>query len=391
MFPAVSQPVSQVASVDGAARPRLLVLTTDFPPPHGGIQVLVARLAESMTGFATVLVAPNAPGANAFDAACHVDVRRAPAPAHARARAIALNAAALAVAARVRPQVTLSAHVVTSPAAQVIRSVLGAPTVQYFYANEVVGKPRLAAFAARAANVCIAISAYTASLVQATGAHPTEMLLIPPGVDIPADRTPLPCERPTMLTVARLNNSYKGHDVLIAALSQIRAEVPDVQWIVIGDGPLRGELEARARARGVAETIRFLGWVSDEERNAWLRRAHVFVMPSRLPGGGLAGEGFGIVFMEASSFGKPVVAGNVGGALDAVADGETGLLVDPMNPAAVASAVSELLLDRERAQRLGRAGAQRAREFAWPVIASRVQAALLGASGVGARASGTAA
>jgi phosphatidylinositol alpha-1,6-mannosyltransferase len=100
-------------------------------------------------------------------------------------------------------------------------------------------------------------------------------------------------------------------------------------------------------------------------------------MPSRLPGAGRAGEGFGIVYLEAGAYGKPVVAGNVAGALDAVVDGENGLLVDPTDPAAVARAITRLLVDEELAGRLGAGGASRARSLAWPAIAERVQALLL--------------
>jgi phosphatidylinositol alpha-1,6-mannosyltransferase len=292
---------------------------------------------------------------------------------------VALNAASIGEGLRFRPDVTLSAHVITSPAAAVIRRLAGGATAQYFYANEIVGKPRLSAYAASRADVSIAISAYTESLVRATGARAADMRLIAPGVDLPSDPTPLPAERPTVLTVARLNDAYKGHDVLIRSLALVRQAVPDVQWVVIGDGPLRSQLEALVHSSMLAENTRFLGEVSDEERDTWLRRADLFAMPSRLPEAGLAGEGFGIVYLEASAYGKPVVAGNVGGARDAVADGETGLLVDPTDASAVAGAISSLLLDRDLAQRLGRAGAERAREFAWPVIAGQVQAALLAA------------
>jgi phosphatidylinositol alpha-1,6-mannosyltransferase len=164
--------------------------------------------------------------------------------------------------------------------------------------------------------------------------------------------------------------------VLIGALALVRMQVPHVEWVVIGDGPLRAELEELARSRGVADSIRFLGSISDEERDRWLRRADLLAMPSRLPAGGSAGDGFGITYLEAAAYGKPVVAGNVGSALDAVADGESGLLVDPTDPRAVADAITKLLLDRELAQRLGAAGAERAQSFAWPRIAERVEALL---------------
>jgi phosphatidylinositol alpha-1,6-mannosyltransferase len=363
----------------GPARPRLLILAPDFPPVHGGVQTLVYRLALALTGFQIEVVTLAGAGARRFDGEGELVTRRVGAhAAGGRGRLLALNAAGLRRALRFRPDVTLSAHVVTSPAAAAIRRVLGARTAQYFYANEILGKPRLSALAAARADLVVAISSYTASLIAATGAAPANLKLIPPGVDLPSDARALPAGRPTVLTIAQLKHSYKGHDVLIRALPGVRARVPDVEWVVIGEGPLRPRLEELARSSGIADSVRFLGAVSDMERDLWLRRADVLAMPSRL-----AGEGFGIAYLEASAHGKPVLAGNVGGPLDAVADGVSGLLVDPTDPAAVEAALTRLLLDRELAQRLGRDGAARARDFAWPVIGARVQEALLELGGAG--------
>jgi phosphatidylinositol alpha-1,6-mannosyltransferase len=352
-------------------QPRLIVLTPAFPPAHGGVEVLVHRLAIALNEFEVEVVTLAHPGDERFDSGSPLATRRVArhVPGQ-RARMLALNAAALRHALRFRPDVVLSAHLITSPAAAGIRRLAGTRTAQYFFAREIIGKPRLAAFAATRADVAIAISRYTASLVAAAAplARPT---VIPPGVDLPADRHPLPSGRPTVLTVAQLKNAYKGHDVLIRAVARVREHVPDVSWIVIGDGPLRRRLEEEARAAGLDGAAQFLGEVSDEQRDAWLRRADVFAMPSRLPG-----EGFGIAYLEASAYGKPVVAGDAGGAPDAVADGISGLLVDPNDPAAVAGALMKLIADPELAQRLGAQGAERARDFAWPVIAARVAAAL---------------
>jgi phosphatidylinositol alpha-1,6-mannosyltransferase len=196
-------------------------------------------------------------------------------------------------------------------------------------------------------------------------------------VDIPDDASPLPSDAPTVLTIARIVDRYKGHDVMVRALALVRQTVPGARWVVIGDGSLRPAIEELARASGLGEAVLFLGAVSDEQRSQWLRRADVFAMPSRVPADGHAGEGFGISFLEAGAHGKPVVAGGVGGALDSVVDGRTGLLVDPTDPVAVADALVRLLSDRDLAARLGRGGAERAREFAWPRIAARVEALLL--------------
>jgi phosphatidyl-myo-inositol dimannoside synthase len=366
---------------DGPVRggmPRLLIITPDFPPAVGGIQVLVHRLAAGLSGFDIRVVTLEQSGAAAFDAASGISTRRVSAARRAApARNLALNAAALLEGARFRPQLTLSAHVVVSPAAAAIRRTRGARTVQYFYAKEIANKPRLAAFAARNADAAISISSYTSSLIVTSGVPPAAIRLIPPGVDLPPDPAPVAGGRPTFVTIARLTDRYKGHDVLVQALESVREQVPDVEWVVIGDGPLRGELERLARSGGVADCVRFLGSISDEERNWWLRRATLLAMPSRLPGEGKAGEGFGIVYLEAGAYGKPVVAGNVAGAVDAVSDGETGLLVDPADPSAVAAAIVRLLLDDGLARRLGAAGAERARRLAWPAIVEQVRTVLL--------------
>jgi phosphatidylinositol alpha-1,6-mannosyltransferase len=369
----------------------MLLVTPDFPPAPGGIQVVAERLARGIDAFDTVVVAPPQLGAGGGDAPGGLDVRWARGGGAPRGGRVALlNATAFATALRLRPDVTLSLHIVASPAAAAIRRATGARTAQYFHAEEIGAKPRLAAFAAREADLSIAVSAYTAGLVRATGAVPRRLCVVANGADLPPEPAPplepapldaeptLPdAERPTVVTIARIEERYKGHDVMVRAFALVLAQVPDAQWVVIGDGSLRPGLEALTRSYGIAGSVRFLGAVSDERRNAWLRRARLLAMPSRLPAGGFAGEGFGIAYLEAGAYGKPVVAGDVGGALDAVIDGETGLLVDPLDPLAVAVAITRLLRDGELARRLGAAGRARAREHAWPLVAKRVEGLLL--------------
>ena len=358
-------------------RPRLLLVTPDFPPARGGIQVVADRLARGMHGFDTVVVAPDQPGAIELDAASGLDVRRVGGGRALRGgRQALLNVAAIRAARDVRPDVTLSGHIVASPGAAAIRRLTGARTAQYFYAEEICARPKLAAFAAREADLSIAISEYTAGLVRTTGT-PRWLSVVPVGTDVPAELAPLAAGRPTVVTVARIEERYKGHDTMVRAFALVLAQVPDAQWVVVGDGSLRPAIEALARSYGIARSVRFLGAIGDDERNEWLRRADLLAMPSRLPAGGFAGEGFGIAFLEAGAYAKPVVAGNVGGALDAVRDGDTGLLVDPLDPVAIAGAIVTLLRDRELAARLGGAGRTWAEQHAWPLVAARVEALLL--------------
>ncbi len=360
--------------------PRVLVLTPEYPPAPGGIQLLVSRIVQHAGRLQVRVVTLAGPGGREFDdAAGDSDVRRVPRWGGHRSSIAAFNAVSVAEARRFRPTVLLSAHIVTAPAAALIGAILRVPFVQYLYAKELGARPALAAFALRRAAAAIAVSRYTHELAVSVGAEPDRVHIIHPGVDLPeASDGAHEVSRPTVLTIARLGDRYKGHDVVLRALPLIRARVPDVEWVVVGEGPLRPGLERAAAEQGLDGTARFLGAVSDDERDRWLRRADVFTMPSRVPADRFAGEGFGIVYLEAAAHGLPVVAGNAGGALDAVVDQETGVLVDPNDHVALGEAIARLLLEPDHARALGAAGARRAREFAWPVVARRVEDVLLG-------------
>jgi phosphatidyl-myo-inositol dimannoside synthase len=357
-----------------AGRPlEVLVATPDFPPAPGGIQHLVHRLVVSFSDARVRAVAPAQGEPPVALPAPHTVVT---APAGGKRRAIAgLNAAVLRDGLAHPPDVVLSAHIVASPAARALQRLRGVPYVQYLHAQEVPHRPRLARGAVRGAAATVAVSRHTRDLALAVGAPAERVHVIHPGVDLPAEVPREREQRPTILTVARMDDAYKGHDVLIGAMARVVEQLPGAHMVFIGDGRLRPELQSRAATACPAGAVTFTGAVSDAERDRWLDRAHVFAMPSRLPPDG-GGEGFGIVFLEASARGLPVVAGAVAGALDAVADGETGLLVDPERPEAVASAILRLLGDPPLAERLGRQGAERARAFAWPAVAERVEALL---------------
>ena len=292
------------------------------------------------------------PGARENDDARATDVRRVGTTALPHAAQLALlNADAVGEALRFKPDVTLSMHLVVSPAAAAIRRVLGVPVVQYFHAEEIGAWPRLAAFAAIHADVAIAVSCYTASLVRSTGAAGADIRIIPNGVDLPSDPNAQKGRAPHLSDDLADPGALQAATRPVRALALVRARCPRCN----GWSSAMAACVARSkRSRGpdgVADSVRFLGSVSDQQRNAWLRRTQLMAMPSRLPAGGFAGEGFGIAYLEAGVYGKPVVAGNVGGVLDAVLDGVTGLLVDPLDQLAVAEAITRLLVDPELACR----------------------------------------
>lgn len=351
---------------------RVLLVTPDFPPARGGIQVSAHRLVSHLERATTRVLTLDGAGARDWDAAQGLDVRRVQIVRSHRVAVGRLDAAAIAETRRFRPDAVIAMHIVAAPAAAVIRRTFGIPVIMYLHGKEVRASPRLARFAVRHSDRIVAVSGYTGELAAAAGVDSRRLKIIPPGVDWREPPRTLRSMTPTIITVARLEDPHKGHDVMVRAMPLVRSHVPNAEWVIVGDGSLRREIERLASEHGVRDCIRLCGMVSDEERDRLLSRAHVFAMPSRVPANG-GGEGFGIVYLEAGVHGLPVIAGRVGGAVDAVVDGATGLLVDPTDNVQVADAISRLLIDLEEAAKMGAAGSERARSFTWARTASRIE------------------
>lgn len=172
----------------------------------------------------------------------------------------------------------------------------------------------------------------------------------------------LPDERRVLLTVARMDatEQYKGHDVVLRALPSVIQRVPDLSYIIVGDGDDRSRLEKLARELGVADHVVFTGAIDDSELAAIYRRSEVFVLPARtvVDSPNPKGEGFGIVFLEAMAFGKPVVGPRYGAPAELIREGQNGLLVDPEDAASVAEALATLLISPDSARAMGKSGAE---------------------------------
>ena len=186
---------------------------------------------------------------------------------------------------------------------------------------------------------------------------PAKLRVVPNGIDLArfAPRAPsatlraalqLPPSAPIAVSVGR-HVPEKGYRHLIDAAALLEQTNPGVHWVLVGDGELRSGLEAQARPLGLASRVHFMG--SRNDVADLLALADVFVLPSE-------SEGFGRVLVEAMAMGRAIVATNVGGIPDIVLDGETGVLVEPADPVALAHAVRGLLDDPARAARLGAAG-----------------------------------
>jgi glycogen(starch) synthase len=175
----------------------------------------------------------------------------------------------------------------------------------------------------------------------------------------PMPPTPLPFDAPRILCLGRVVQE-KGFDVAVDAWAAIQSQFPSARLLIAGDGPARPHLECQARSLGIASRVDFLGWVSPEDVPALINSVTMVVMPSRWQ------EAFGLVALQAAQLARPVVASRVGGLVEVVADGETGILVAADDAPALAAALASLLADPERARHFGRNGRNRARAlFGW--------------------------
>jgi L-malate glycosyltransferase len=229
------------------------------------------------------------------------------------------------------------------------------------------GQIRLQRQAYRCATKVVANSAAARGILLEEGLAPESIAVIPNGVDTAAFRRlpssggspPAPARgdlpavaakrRRRVITVANLR-AEKSHETLIAAAEMVVRDFPDVEFQIVGDGPRRTELEALVRSRRLEDAVHFLGHREDVSR--LLADADIFALPSR-------SEAFPNSAIEAMASGLPVVASRVGGLLDMIEDGQTGLLAEPGNAESFAAALSQLLADPGGAVEVGeRARAQ---------------------------------
>lgn len=207
-------------------------------------------------------------------------------------------------------------------------------------------------------------------------ASPPRAEVIPGGVDLEAFAAPagpLPEGWPgagrVVLSVGALK-PRKGHHVALEAFALAARRAPDLRWVVVG-APLAagyaGELRARAEALGVGEKVCWLSGLRDGELAACYRHCSVFLLLPVVHRGSF--EGLGLVYLEAAAAGRPAIGTRGSGAVDAVVEGETGLLVPQEDPAAAAAALERLLGDPELARRLGSAGGARASRMTWAALA----------------------
>ncbi|AEA24965.1 GDP-mannose-dependent alpha-(1-6)-phosphatidylinositol monomannoside mannosyltransferase [Pseudonocardia benzenivorans] len=382
-------------SVRSPAVARTLLVTNDFPPRAGGIQTYLQALADRLPPSELAVYAPAWEGAAAFDAHRPYPVHRHPTSLMLPTPDVARRAAELAR----RYGATTVWFGAAAPLALLgpglreragIRRVVASTHGHEVGWSMLPGARQALRRIGNDADVLTVVSRYTRGRFAAAFGPRAALEHLPPGIDTatfrpdPAARARLRAryglgEAPVVACVSRLV-ARKGQDMLVRALPALRGRVPGTRLLLVGSGPDHDRLRRLAVSAGVAEHVVFTGAVPADELAAHQAVADVFALPCRTRGGGLDVEGLGIVLLEASACGVPVVAGNSGGAPETVLEGRTGHVVDGRDLDALVAAVGGLLADPDRAARLGAAGRDwMLTSWTWPAAVERLRVLLDGA------------
>jgi phosphatidylinositol alpha-1,6-mannosyltransferase len=369
-----------------------LIVTNDFPPQQGGIQSYVYEIALRQPTGSVVVFAADHDDAGKFDAAQPFPVVRA------RSRALLPTPRTAATAARLlreygasavwfgasTPLGLLAGSLRRAGAERIVASTHGH---ELAWATWPAARTVLRRIGA-GTDVVTYITDYTRERLGSAFGPRSQLRRLTPGVDLETFRPDTDGrdvrrryglgEAPVVVCVSRLV-ARKGQDQLIRVLPEVRRRVPGTRLLLVGQGPDEKRLRRLAAAAGMADAVVFAGGVPLPELPEYYAAGDVFAMPCRTRVGGMDVEGLGIVYLEASACGLPVVAGNSGGAPEAVRDGETGFVVPGLDRATLTRRLVELLGDASLRRRMGAAGrAWVERDWPWDIAATDLRAYLQG-------------
>jgi phosphatidylinositol alpha-1,6-mannosyltransferase len=358
---------------------RVLLVTNDFPPRPGGIQSFLHGLVTRLPPDDVVVYTSRWRGWAEWDAAQPFTVIRAPTSTLLPTPGVRREAARL-LHAHGCDVVWFGAAAPLGLLAPALRAAGARRIVATTHGHEAgwAALPAARQLLRRVASnvdVLTYLGDYTRrQLAGALGPAAAKLQPLAPGIDTELFRPGTGRRRellglagvPVVGCVSRLM-PRKGQDTLLRALPAIRRRVPGTRLLLVGGGPYRGRLESLARRLGVVDAVVFTGSVPWPELPAYYAAADVFAMPCRTRLRGVDVEGLGIVFLEAAACGLPVVAGDSGGAPDAVADGVTGYVVDGRSVDDVTDRVAALLADPAAAAAMGARGRRWAEQrWSWP-------------------------
>jgi phosphatidylinositol alpha-1,6-mannosyltransferase len=368
---------------------RILIISAEFPPQIGGIGAVSYNMAKGLQQEGHEVKVLTAVGVKGNSRALGLDVARTPSFLNRKGiKLVPLFLAALWLCLVNRPHwLLLSVWTHEGIIGYVLHKLLRTKYVVVAHGSEIllhrdnsVLRP-LMARVFRGGERVITNSRYTKGLVVSLGIEPERVSVVHPTLDLQEYDQQIELgdveemygleNKRVLLTVGRLT-PRKGHDQVIGTLSSLSEQYPDLVYVFTGSGEWGDALRALAKGHGVEHMVRMVGPVSFTEMQKLYKMCQVFVMVSRQEG--LDVEGFGISFLEANLFGKPVLGGSSGGVPDAVLDGVTGLLADPYDTEDIKAKLVLLLEDEALRRRLGEQGRERViRDFTLPTLRERLK------------------
>jgi phosphatidyl-myo-inositol dimannoside synthase len=372
---------------------RTLIVTNDFPPRRGGIQSFVHELALRLDPGKLTVYAPKWDGAPEFDAAQPFEVVRHPTSLMIGGPSVTRRAVGLVRSRRAEAVVFGAAAPLglITPAlrrAGVERAIAITHGHEAGWAALPVASGLLRRIGEQTDVVTYLGEYFRVRVARAlTPAAAARMVQLHPGVDAaqfradPAARDAIRdryglAGRPVVVCVSRLVRR-KGQDTLLHAWPRVLEQVPGASLLIVGSGPLSATLHHQSERLRLTDSVHFTGPVPAGELAAHYAAGDVFAMPCRTRRGGLDVEGLGIVYLEASASGLPVVGGDSGGAPDAILEGETGYVVPGHDAGALTGRLVSLLTDPAGAKAMGDKGrAWVEREWSWDLTAERLRTLL---------------
>lgn len=354
-----------------------LFIVNDFPPILGGQATYFYSLWKNLPCQKIVVLAPKVSGCERFDKKQNFEIIRKKylfsIPFLGRILKIILPLLfSLIIIQKRKVNIIHCGHVLsTGIIGLILKFTVKKPYIVYTFAADILEFQkyklidRLMLIILKNAYKIISISDFTKRKLIERGIESKKIVKISPCIDLAKFNPDISPEgiikkydlqdKKAILTIARLVKR-KGHDFVIKAFPKVLEKAPNAVYLIVGDGPYLNELKKIVRNLRLENEVIFAGSVSNEKTAEYYNACDVFIMANREIKERGDIEGFGIVFLEANACGKPVIGGRSGGAVEAIVDGETGLLLDSENALEIADNLINLLINPEYAKALGKRG-----------------------------------
>lgn len=363
---------------------KTLLLAVDFPSVSGGEAVYAYNLWRNLPAEKITVIVPYYEGAEDFDGMQDFKIYRSKAWASASTLGKVASIWSLFSLAKqiIKKEMIKEVHCLhllsTGIIGYLLNKTIGLPYYVYIFGAEFRehrGLNWLQRIILNNAKGIIAIADFIKQEAIKAGVKNRNFIKITPGVDVHRFSPGLNCktiikkynleEKKVILTISRLDWN-KGVDMAIKSLPLVLEKVPNAIYLVGGTGPCEKEWKKLVEEMKLQDKIIFTGFISDKELPLYYNACDVFLLPTRELAKRGCVEGFGIVFLEANACAKPVIAGRAGGVPEAVVDGVTGIIVDPLNIDEISDVLIKLLTDEKLAKETGEAGRKRVeQEFSW--------------------------